>query len=39
MGACMDANATNYDADATVQGYDQYAHLMDVFMEIVLVHC
>ena len=46
---CMDSNATNYDADATVQGYDQYTysvfmlHVMifqntDVFMEMVLVH-
>jgi len=28
---CMDANASNYNADATVQGYDQYGNLQCVY--------
>ncbi len=28
---CMDANATNYDVDATVQGYDQWGNLQCVY--------
>ena len=28
---CMDSNASNYNADATVQGYDQYGNLQCVF--------
>ena len=28
---CMDANASNYNADATVQGYDQYGKLQCVY--------
>ena len=28
---CMDSNATNYDADATVQGYDQYGNRQCVY--------
>ena len=47
---CMDANASNYNADATVQGYDQYGNLqciyascddipeLDVFIQMDLVH-
>ena len=31
VAGCMDANATNYDADATVQGYDQYGNLQCVY--------
>ena len=27
----MDANASNYNADATVQGYDQYGNLQCVY--------
>ena len=28
---CMDENSINYDADATVQGYDQYGNLQCVY--------
>ena len=28
---CMDANASNYNADATVQGYDQWGNLQCVY--------
>ena len=28
---CMDANASNYNADATAQGYDQYGNLQCVY--------
>ena len=28
---CMDANATNYNADATIQGYDQYGNLQCIY--------
>ena len=28
---CMDANASNYNADATVPGYDQYGNLQCVY--------
>ncbi|GIR12455.1 MAG: hypothetical protein CM15mP23_10300 [Cryomorphaceae bacterium] len=28
---CMDSNATNYDAEATVQGYDQYGNLQCIY--------
>ena len=28
---CMDSNASNYNADATVQGYDQYGNLQCVY--------
>ena len=28
---CMDSNASNYNADATVQGYDSYGNLQCVY--------
>ena len=28
---CMDVNASNYNADATVQGYDQWGNLQCVY--------
>ena len=28
---CMDSNASNYNADATVQGYDQYGNLQCIY--------
>ena len=28
---CMDANATNYNADATEQGYDQWGNLQCIY--------
>ena len=31
VSGCLDANASNYDADATEQAYDQYGNLQCVF--------
>ena len=31
VAGCMDVNASNYNADATVQGYDQYGNLQCVY--------
>ena len=31
---CMDSNATNYNADATVQGYDQYGNIQCAYESI-----
>ncbi len=31
MVGCIDANASNYDPDATVQGYDQYGNLQCIY--------
>jgi len=31
LSGCMDANATNYDASATAQAYDQYGNLICIY--------
>ena len=31
VAGCMDSNASNYNADATVQGYDQYGNLQCIY--------
>ena len=33
---CMDVNATNYDAEATIQDYDEWGNILCVMLHVMI---